>query len=345
MKKSIIALMGLFTLMACSEDAYDAEEQNAEMIAPPSFNNNASGFVNGPWGTKLPGKNYFSPWDIWHNRGFDDQQPSYYFNNGNVENTSPYTLDVYAWVGLAYFDTDDDGVFYDISIPTPGLPGQLIADMAGNPGSYLNLYPASNPHEVGNLVRVPLPIRLNPLDELRFEDKLDHLPTTNSNGNKYSSPVFNFAGTISTQEEDLLREYGKVFFYEVHVSEGGVSLGQYITHPEISTLPNFSPDGYWNPVMKSATQLTGNMPLLGGGGFPLYYIDNPSVPKTVWDPNYYSSVNNQCDSHEVAFYLPPGMNLHSQAIIGGSVSRTLGMGFNAHPFTVWQNCSLYLSVY
>lgn len=130
--------------------------------------------------------------------------------------------------------------------------------------------------------------------------------------------------------------------------EAGAFIGQYIMHPEISTLPNNTPAAYWEPVINSTTgiHVQGDMPLLGS--FDLYYINHPTVPWTEWNPNYgpgNSPKGNECDSHEVVFYLPPGMNLHSQAITGGSVPKTLYMGFVHNPFTLWQSSSLNLTTY
>src|SRR5690606_31896804 len=120
--------------------------------------------------------------------------------------------------------------------------------------------------------------------------------------------------------------------------------------PEIATLPG-GLGNHWEPVMSNVTgtptHVQGNMPLLGP--FDLFYINNPAAPWTEWDPNWGSGTpgspsNNKCDSHEVVFDIQ-GMQLHSQAITGGSVPKTLYMGFVHHPFTLWQNSSLNLTTY
>src|SRR5690606_19320497 len=190
-----------------------------------SFNNNDSGYINGPGGTKAPGINDYSPWDIWFKRGpdFVGKQPAYIFWNGNVNGGgeeehaySPYTLEVIPWVGLAYFDGDDDGDFYDISPTKTGNSPLLVAPMASS-GQYPNLY--ANGHEVGNLVPMDL-FQINPMTGFRMEDRSDHLPLGN-NPQPYTSDHFVFPGGLTPQEEILLRDYGKVFFYEVYVYEAG----------------------------------------------------------------------------------------------------------------------------
>ena len=343
----------VISLTACSDEVYtDIENTEESMYSTNSFNNNDSGFVNGPGGTKAPGKEYFSPWDIWYNRGpdFVDKQPAYIFWNGNADAGneddaySPYTLEVHAWVGLAYYDGNLDGDFHDISPMKSGNPPQLIANMVGNP-LFNNL--TTNGTEIGNLVQMQ-PFIINPMTGARLESVTDHLPI--DPGTVKHGDHFDFPGGLSIQEEELLRDYGKVFFYEVNVFEAGTFIGQYIMHPQILSLPNHSPEAYWEPVADQGGNLIqGDMPLLGS--FDLYYIDGvnviPPVPWTEWNPNWGagSPDKNKCDSHVVVFYLPPGMNLHSQAITGGSVPKSLYMGFTHHPFTLWQSSSLDLRIY
>lgn len=337
MKKTIITLMGLFTLMACSDDALQEAEQNGKPTfenQANSFNNDNSGFVGGPNGTKEPGLNYYSPWDIWYNRGFPDQQPSYSLSNGNVENISPYKLEVFAWIGLAYFDGNDDGFYNDLSINSGP---QTVAPMITNPAQYPNLY--ANGHEVGNLIRTVSPITLNPQDGIAIEDVNDHLPTNNSTALKYGQTnFFDLSGVLTSAEDILIRNYGKVFFYEVNVFQGGAFVGTYFMHPEIQNLPNSSSAAYWEPVTKSGNPVQGNMPPLGS--FDLFYIDHPIGTGTFWSST--SPSGNRCDSHEVVFYIPKNLQLHAQPIGNG---KTLGMGFTHHPYTLWQNSFLTLGVY
>lgn len=312
-----------------------------------SFNDHDSGGYDDD-GTKHPGINYVSPWDIWYNRGYTDQQPSYIMNNGSEENLSPYRLEVFAWAGLAYFDGDNDGVFNDISLPAGS---QQIADMAGNQSLYQNLYPNSvQPQEVGNLVRTVVPFNLIPQEGFRFEDHDHHLPMPGGNP-KYAvqwpqaANGFDFGTVLSPQEEALLRDYGKVFFYEVNVFEavGGAFVGTYFLHPEIKTLPTGSaPNGNWQPVLDTpggTQQLQGDMPPLGA--FDLFYYDNGSgLPTSFIAGN--GGNGNVCNSYEVVFDAPPHLAVQ---IINGSVPKTITMDFSQHPFTFWLNSALSLSVY
>ncbi len=240
--------------------------------------------------------NYFSPWDIWYNRGakFRDLQPSYVISNGiDEESSSPYTIRVHAWIGLAYFDGDNDGKFYDYNL---GLTSPPVADMVANPAQYLNLY--VNNQEVGNLVKATITQDFQPQQGARIEDREHHLPmpfTGSSLGTpavpRYPSTTppwafgpwsrgFDHGLTLTPEEELLLRDYGKVFFYEVDVFEGAAFVGTYILHPYIQTLPQGSLKN-WHPVMSApigGTQLQGNLPF---GSFNLHYYTNMSSPPII----------------------------------------------------------------
>src|SRR5690606_27523329 len=102
---------------------------------------------------KIPGLDYFSPWDIWFSRNpeYVESQPTYLFINGNPDpeanSFSPYDLVVTPYVGLAYFDGLQDGVFNDLYLSTNGLPNSSFTFL-GNP-NYSNLY--QNNNEVGEL--------------------------------------------------------------------------------------------------------------------------------------------------------------------------------------------------
>lgn len=350
-EKSIIALMGLFALTACSEDVYqDAEEQNADMNAPPSFNNEDSGqYGAGPW-YNWYGINYISPWDIWFRtsnvNGHIDFQPSYLFTNGNVEDVTPYDIRVFAYAGIAYFDGTDDGQFHDVV--QVGAPP--VHDLTS--GNYPNLY--ANGHEVGNLVRIPVSIDVPAYPaanySFRIEDKINHLPTigaTNASA-KYPFPYsgFNFAGTISPNERELLANYGKIFFYEVHVLDKVTNalVLSTLMHPEIKTLPSGDPDDLdigWKPVdYLAGNHVYGDVPTLSFS-VPLYYFydDTMTFPGgTKWDISNPHDVN-LCDSREVVFDVP--MVPHEVDIDG---TYKLWLGFQATGQTGWVNSALHLNV-
>ncbi len=159
--------MGLFTLMACSEDAFQDAEQNGK----PSFENQANSFndndngTKNSDGTKQEGANYASPWDIWYR--VPGKQPAYIVRNGTDENTSPYKLEIWSYAGLAYFDGVNDGTYNDPMTNT---------QFPINNGNYPKLF--ANNQEVGNLVRTASPFTLNPQEGYRLEGNTNHLPMT-----------------------------------------------------------------------------------------------------------------------------------------------------------------------
>jgi len=342
--------MGLFTLVACSEDVYQEDvyqetdkmnEEAGSQNQVSSFNDASPGGTTGS-GISIQPSNYFSPWDIYFNRGTQhyEMQPSYIFNNGNNEgNYSPYTLRVYAWGGLAYFDGDNDGVFKDIS--QTGSP--TIASMAANPTQYPNLYKisAGQHQEVGNLVRTSTPLTFNPLEQARIEDRADHLPMPGATLPRYATtwPAwangFNFAGATTSQERTLLKQYGKIFFYEVDVFEGGVFIGKYYLHPEINTLPG---GGRWQnveDVLNNQQQWSGPP-----GTFKLYYLDNNTGNPTVYNP-IAGTPGLTSNSHEVVL---DAKNMHRANITTGSVPKTLIMDFAQHHQTFWYHSALSLRI-
>jgi len=340
------------SLTACTTDSVyeDIDQQNAE-TGPQNQTNSFNDTMPGGF---LPGgfinisDNYFSPWDIGFNRGAANvnKQPSYVFGNGDggVDgNYSPYTLEVYAWIGLAYFDGNSDGILTD---PLTSLP---IVNMAASPGQYQNLYSfnAGIHQEVGNLIRTASPLRFLPAEATRIEDINDHLPTMNPSNPKYPAPQawthtqlalgFDIAGAVLPQEEALLKEYGKVFFYEVDVFEAGAFVGKYYLHPEIKTLNDGSTP--WQRVEDTpgGTQQQANVPF---GNFDLYYYTDGSSNIT----SYFSASGGSgtCNSFEV---IVDYQNInHREPIIGGSVSKTLVMDFLLQNKTFWQNSALSLKV-
>jgi len=149
---------------------------------------------------------------------------------------------------------------------------------------------------------------------------------------------FDFAGTLQPQEELLLRDYGKVFFYEVEVFEAGVFIGTYILHPEIQTLQAGAAN--WHPVMSApigGTQLQGNLPF---GSFNLHYYTNGTL-----NPTTYSNIGNgsgNCNSFELVFDTA-GIIKH-QHTLTGSIPKTLTLDFLQHTPTFWQRSALILMI-
>lgn len=308
-----------------------------------SFDTDDPGLVLGGGFSDLAG-NYYSPWDIWYNRGTGNYnfQPSYVISNGVAEvSTSPYTIRVHAWIGLAYFDGNNDGKFYDynLSSSTP------IADMTSTTLPYPNLYDGIK--EVGNLVRATIATPFLPMQSARIEDIRYHLPMPTSPFPRYgsSSPFAPWASgfapnvTLLPHETNLLRDYGKVFFYEVDVFEGGVLVDTYNLHPDIQTLPQGAAKN-WYPVLSTpttGTQLKGNLPF---GSYNLYYYTNNSIPmdKTIHQTN--PSMPQVCNSFELVFDAR-GMDTHT---ITGSVPKTISIGFMQDTPTFWRRSALALKV-
>jgi len=247
---------------------------------------------------------------------------------------------------LAYFDGNNDGAFYDYNL---GLTSPAVADMAANPTQYPNLltFNAGQPQEVGNLVRTTNPLPFQPLQDARIEDLQDHLPMPGGTAPRYTSMFgpwaggFDFAGTLTPDEELLLRDYGKVFFYEVEVFEAATNafVGTYILHPEIKTLPAGAAKN-WHPVMNTpggGIQLQGNLPF---GSFNLHYYTNGTL-----NPTTYSNIGSgsgNCNLFELVFDTA-GIIKH-QHTLTGSIPKTLTMDFLQHTPTFWQRSALILMV-
>lgn len=115
MFKKVLFFATLCTLAACSGDVYDEIDQQNEQLANEqnannggmqtnSFDGNFPGYYNGGI---VPGTGYVSPWDVWYRN--NPYPPVYMIGKaaGLLEMT------VTAYVGLAYFDSTDDGFYND----------------------------------------------------------------------------------------------------------------------------------------------------------------------------------------------------------------------------------------
>ena len=246
-------------------------------------------------------------------------------------------------LGLAYFDGNNDGLFYDDSL---GFGAPPVADMVSNPLGYPNLF--ANNEEVGNLVRTTITTPFLPQQGARIEDHIDHLPMPGGTNPRYPSftPPSAFGAwaggftpnaALQQPELDLLKDYGKVFFYEVEVFEGAAFLGTYYMHPDIQTLPQgTSKNWHIVPNASGTAQLQGNLPF---GSFNLHYYTNGSMSPTVYNPNI-GSTGNKCNSFELVFDAP---KMH-QYTIAGSVPKTITMDFMQHHQTFWWHSALSLVV-
>lgn len=320
--------------------------------------NNPGGWIGG--GFSQLATNYFSPWDIWYNRPpqYRDLQPSYGISNGDEDgNLSPYRLEVYAWIGLAYFDGNNDGVFHDISPTQFGNPPLIVADMIGNPTLYQSLF--VNNQEVGNLVRTTKALVFQPQESARIEDRVYHLPMGYNPSTSLGplpqprypniSPPWAFGQwsggfesvNLLPDEELLLRNYGKVFFYEVEVFEAATNafVGTYILHPEIQTLPQ-GQNKNWHEVPNAfgTGQLQGSLPF---GSFNLHYYTNGSLSATQYSNTLGAPV--ACNSFELVF--DTAGTIGHQQTITGSVPKTLSMEIWQDSGTFWQRSWVNLRVH
>src|SRR5690554_80153 len=354
MKKIIFTLMGLCTLIACSDDALvEAEQHGNEMNSPPTFNPQDPG-GNSPL---TPGGNYLSPWDIWFRNeplllGGTPLTPAYTFTNGGGSHSSPYIVYAYAYVGLAYYDGTNDGQYHDSREAFFNPPG-LIADLT-IPGLYPNLW--QNGQEVGNFIRVELPIKLDGSyligSECAITSFTDHLPIDSGSIDTGGFPVgavnplgqfFDLANySVATLDEQLLlQEYGKVFYYEVIIVDAwSNTLFQDFLPPEINTLG--APDFDWQPVedLTGTTHLEGDFPPLGNA--KLYFYENQATPITLWDPYNPNDPNGICDSREVVLGVS---GYHDFEFVSPSPAgfSTVSLDFSQGD-TFWRGSSLWLRV-
>lgn len=245
MFKKVLLFATLCTLTACSDDVYDEMDQQNEQLANDannggmqtnSFEDNNPGFID-PFGSPFinPGSGYQSPWDIWfRNKPFT---PVYTFSNrGGAGHTSPLKLEIIPWVGLAYFDDNDDGNYTDLYLAQQTGGSGIVANM--NNGNYPTLF--FNNQEVGNLVPADaITLDGSNIDESELTIASDPSLTQDEHllanpWNKHLSgfnnldKVFSFS-SLTPQEQDLLMRYGKVFYYEVRITEraSGNPIGTY----------------------------------------------------------------------------------------------------------------------
>src|SRR5690606_2419555 len=175
MKKIVLFILGIFALAACSEDVYhDIDKQNngLEVGSDPASEDSGG---NAPF-THVPGSPpYDSPWEINEagNPSIITVTPvPYRFENQTGDWGSPYliTLRVTPYVGLAYYDGNNNGDYFGTALNTTDYP---------------NLYAGGN--EIGNFI----PAFLITLDGsglpstggtvvLEIESSADHCPVLNA---------------------------------------------------------------------------------------------------------------------------------------------------------------------
>jgi len=153
-------------------------------------------------------------------------------------------------------------------------------------------------------------------------------------------------GILSPQEIEFLKEYGKVFFYDVTVLENGVPIHNFIMHPEIDFGSGTSFHQTNDLPANGGAQLFGTAP--NGVTYPLYYVtDNShfttSGPKSSHYDNKYYDTSNHCNAYEVVFNLG-GIPMHRYPIINGSVPMTISLDMVPNPQNFWRSSSLDLTV-
>ena len=196
------------TITACGSDVLeDSYQENSNLESNKSGN---TVYSNVPGTT-----NYLSPWDIDFNTdpisGANYPSTTYYkFENWTGDWGSPHllTLRVTPYLGLAYFDGDDDGRYYGYNITV--VP---------------NLF--ANGSEIGNFI----PARPFIIDgtgipsggtvQLDIKSSTGHCPVEPNtlsihNPNSIYFDISNIV-PVTTFEEQLLKDFGKVFYYKIEV--------------------------------------------------------------------------------------------------------------------------------
>lgn len=292
MKKSIIALMGLFTLMACSDDAVQEAEDQGIPMTTNSFNPQFPGYYvpGAGFPPNYAGLDYFSPWDIWF-RGSPSVTPTYTYTNMEGDGSSPFVVEITPYLGLAYYDDTNDGLYRD-----PAQGNALIADLTS--GSYPNLY--KNGNEIGNLIRADR-VRLDGTSlqntEVSIGSTIDHCPVFQGNVNTGYNPLnrfININNVATSQERSLLSQYGKVHFYEVFIYDrntGAPIIPPTILQAQVTTLGDPSASWQSTGVTTSFLGQTHNL---------MYYKDLVKGPGTVYNHNI-ANGQGVCDSREVVF--------------------------------------------
>ncbi len=203
------------TLTACTTDSVydDVDQQRNGLQSENSDNSGMTTFSHdGP---------YQSIWDI-YNR---NREMFYHYVNatGDIGNPARLNFKVTPYVGLAYYDRRNDGKYEDVNI---GLT-QAIFNTSPT-GTYPNMFdPTGN--EIGNFVPAQ-PFTLTGSGNITYWGDVElkifsmdhcHVIGANTVANIYNPNLLFFDITSppapyqpsTPQEEQLLSQYGKVFFY------------------------------------------------------------------------------------------------------------------------------------
>jgi|GEM_PF-3248082 len=192
MKRSIIALMGLFALFACSDEVIQDVDKKSESDSGISYSTNSYTDPNLP-GANVPGvnvtANYESPWKLNRIAGI-----SYLF----VNNTS-FFIEITPYIGWSCKNDE-------------------VIDMMLNNDPMNNfpfLYDGGN--EYGNVVEIEM-VPLFPNQNITFGPSTATIPfngAVNLGGISLNKNPL----TIAAAEETPLMEFGKIYFIEYKIYE------------------------------------------------------------------------------------------------------------------------------
>lgn len=214
MKKSIIALIGLFTLVACSEDVYqEADKMNETGVVD---NNGSGGMQINSIDPAIP---YESP--------YDNLQTCCSLITFDFTNNTDLDLEFSPFVGFARFDGAYDNMHF-------GYGGSSSAYLLNN-FNYPNLIASAENGEYFQLAKCKI-------------FTLPKFSTFNQSTGQF--PVFSYfplANPSTSQELSIIYEYGKMYSIEATIKDpaNGNSI---VRNNQILKFP-FLPAGITDPVM------------------------------------------------------------------------------------------------
>ena len=234
------------------------------------------------------------------------------------------------YIGLAYYDGNEDNWFTDIST-TPPTP---IANLAN--GNYPHLFASGK--EAGNMI-IGEPFEMlgdgTPGEnEAAVGGATDYLPldfSTFGLGYNPKHKRFNIMPTGATMDEyALLAEYGKVFYYYVELVDKVTNVTVFSTEMQLENEPlDVQNDPLWRYLYPGTTPSA-----------DIHYYESVAGTGTQWNgPN--NTAGAECDSREIVFKKFAEHKIDVGVVSGGAVSGflTLEMGQGDH---LWENSGMIL---
>src|SRR5690606_16719441 len=193
MKKSIIALMGLFMLVACSEDVYQEADKMSEN---GTVENGSGGMQTNSIDPAIP---YESPYN-----GYNDQVNIPF----TIVNNLSEDIEIIGHFGISYTDMVDDGNWYgyDFTLPEFSVLYQNSQEYLNVATSTVAYFPANTTHVLVDM-RCPC-VGTNSSIPIAFS--LD--------GTAYPPPA-NGTGDVA----ELVHQNGKPYFFDVNIPSIGYS--------------------------------------------------------------------------------------------------------------------------